>query len=428
MIAVQIANGTFVPVLDTSSKKRRRLVVTTVRDGQTDVRIELYRGSDPTMADAHHVGSLLIGNIEPAESGTPDIAVLLGVDEAGNLNATATDTRSGEYQSLSVNLGELIREGGYDVPDFQLSDDELTMEELSMEEGPGDDLETFSFDELEDEGDLPTGEESASESLTDLDVPSEPELDAESELESLEELDVTSEDPDTLEEIPVTSEDPDGLEESTASSDEPDALVDLADEEFSFDDSFGEEVLDEFGQDEAAEPPADDSSFVTNLDHGLVEADLGDEDFTFDEGGDFEAPPVSDQRPDDDEEGPLFGVPEASGDEIDDTLTPEEFDRLDSEPVRTAGAPTPELPDEEIRPRRSNAIIFIGYLFLALAAIGVLTYLVFRLLEGPPTPPLRAGHLGEVSVALLLLSIPARRISDRLGRRRDARRTLRTKR
>lgn len=391
MIAVQIANGTFVPVLDTSGKKRRRLVLTTVRDSQTDVKIELYRGSDPAMADARHVGSLLIENIEPAESGTPDIAVLLGVDEAGNLNATATDTKSGEYQSLSVNLGELDREGGYDVPDFQLSDDELTMEELSMEEDPGDELETFSFDELEDEGGLPASEETASGSLNDLDV--------ESELESLE---------------------------------EPDTLDDLADEEFSFDDSFGEETLEESDEDEAAKVPADspaeDFSFETELDDGVVEADLGDEDFTFDEAGEFEEPPVSDETPDDDEEDPLFGAPEASGDEIDDTLTPEEFERLDSEPVRAADARRSELPEDEVRPRRSNAIIFIGYLILALAAIGVLTYLVFRLLEGPPTPPLRAGHLGEVSVALLLLSIPARRISNRLGSRRELRRNLRTKR
>ncbi|MFW5743352.1 MAG: Hsp70 family protein [Spirochaetota bacterium] len=133
VIAVQIANGTFVPVLNTSSAKRRRLVLTTVRDNQTNVKIDLFRGSDESMSDPEYVGSLVIDNLEPAEKGSADISVLLGVDENGSLNATATDTKSGEYQSLSVGLEELEQDG-YDVPDFQLSDEELTLDELSMEE------------------------------------------------------------------------------------------------------------------------------------------------------------------------------------------------------------------------------------------------------------------------------------------------------
>ena len=404
VIAVQIANGTFVPVLDTSNRKRRRLVVTTVRDNQTEVKIELYRGADSGMADAEYVGSLLIENLEPAESGTPDISVLLGVDEIGNLNATATDTRSGEYQSLSVNLDQLDREGGYGVPDFQLSDEELTMEELSMEESADDELESFSFDELETESDEP-------ESLEEPDLPAD-------EPEELEELDLPADEPDL-------GADLEELEELDTPGEQPDPLADLADEEFSFDDSFGEEVAtgDAASDEAATSAAAEDFSFDTEFEEGIVEADLGDEDFTFDEGGEFEVPPGPVDAREGDEEESLFGEPGAVGteDEIDDTLTPEEFDRLDSEPVRGAGAVESAEGEDEVQPRRSNAIIFVGYLILALAAIGVLTYLVFRLLEGPPAPPLRAGSIGEVSVALLFLSIPARRISRRLGRRRGRR-------
>ena len=318
MIAVQIANGAFVPILDTSSRKRRRLVVTTVRDNQTSVKVELYRGSDESMTDPEYVGSLLIANIEPAAGGSPDVAVLLGIDETGNLNATATDTKSGEYQSLSVNLNQLERDGGYDMPDFQLSDDELTIDDL---------------EEADDAVEPPVSSLSGTRDA------------------------------------------------SGSSSGGTGALEGLADDEFPFDDSFADELSESraSGDDEV-------ESFETAPDADLVEADLGDEDFTFDD-----------------------------GDEIHDTLSREEFDRIDAEPRGASG--TRSDFDEEIRPRRSNAFVFVGYLLLALAALAVLAYLVFRLLEGPPAPSLRVGPIGEMSVALLLLGIPARRVSKSLQRR-----------
>ncbi len=357
VIAVQIANGAFVPVLDTSSRKRRRLVVTTVRDNQTSVKVELYRGADASMGEPEYVGSLLIANIEPCASGSPDVSVLLGIDEAGNLNATATDTRSGEYQSLSVNLDQLAGDGGYDIPDFELSDDELTIDEGSPDD---EELEDLSFDDLDEE-----------------DEPVEP----------------------------VTSSVRAGAEESFEPADgRSAALDDLADEEFPLDNSFTDELDEQFADGNVDAPQdaayatlrgAEDTSFDAGPDDELVEADLGEEDFSFD-------------------------------DEIDDTLSPEEFDRMDAEP-RSPGASMPpsdleDLSDleEEIKPRRSNAIVFVGYLILALAALGVLAYLVYRLLEGPPVPPLRVDLIGEISVALLLLSIPARRITSVLPRRRSS--------
>ena len=87
-----------------------------------------------------------------------------------------------------------------------------------------------------------------------------------------------------------------------------------------------------------------------------------------------------------------------------DTLSPEEFDRLDSEPL--PAAEVEPAADEAMQPRRSNAIIFVGYMILALAALGVVTYLVFRLMEGPPAPPLRAGLLERLSSAWVLLGVP----------------------
>jgi hypothetical protein len=546
VIAVQIANGTFVPVLNTSSKKRRRLVVTTARDNQTDVRIQLYRGSDESMSDAEYVGSLVVENVEPAESGSPDISVLLGVDESGNLNATAKDNQSGEYQSLSVGLDQFDEESGYDVPDFQLSDEELTLDELEEEttkEPPADaatdaddTLDELSFDDLEmpeepeepatpqeqpesvetlepepsaelpEEGgeELPDLEADFGElSLDDLSLDEEPattddeaepepeeeleegleeeaaeelaeepaeepegeaaipveepvdvsleelSLDEEEELEPLEEPeaeeaaaeelsieepdaeqeledefsldDLTFEEPEpeapeaageaeelsfgegvepTEEEMP-SQEAPDeigaleaelgmGEEEQSGEGmepDESDVLADFSDEDFSFDESLFEEPVES-----GAEPPESEKEGAEefSLDEGMVEADLGEEDFTFDETPDEE---------------PAFGEPETGVEEglIEDTLSPEEFDRLDSQPAPPA---TEGAEEEALQPRRTNAVIFIGYMVLALAALGVLTYLVFRLLEGPPAPPLRAGAFHGIYASCWLLGAP----------------------
>jgi hypothetical protein len=362
MIAIQIANGAFVPVLDTASRKRRRLVVTTVRDNQTSVKVELYRGADAAMANPEYVGSLLIANIEPAAGGSPDVAVLLGIDDAGNLNATATDTRSGEYQSLSVNLEQLESDGGYDVPDFQLSDDELSIGEVPLDDDEltfedvspeGDELESFSQDDLSD--DAPFGTAVALGSVDEQELPD-------------------------------------------SSNGRASVLDDLADEEFAFDDSFANEPVEDTPETDVItagdEPDELETSFEPDLVDDLVEADLGDEDFTFDE---------------------------SDSDEIHDTLSREEFDQMDAEPAAVGGPTSRSDYDEEIRPRRSNALVFVGYMILALAALGVLAYLVFRLLEGPPAPRLRVGPIGELSVALLFLGIPARRITHALQHRKASR-------
>ena len=344
MIAVQVADGSFVPVLDTSSGKRRRVVVTTIRDDQTAVRIGLYRGSDQAMSDAEYVGSLIVEDIEPSQRGTPDITVVLGMDDAHHLSATATDTRSGEYQSLSIGLDRLDADDGFDLSDVQLA-----------EEG---DLDELSFDDI-DVGAAAFGES--------------------------------------------------GLDEGSAG--EP-SLDEFADESFSFDESL-------FGDVDEASPEAD-------LEAGLEEADLGEEDFTFDEGGEQDEP--LDLGSDAllgselDEEQLFADLASGDEDEINDTLSPEEFGRLDSEPAVEGPMGASDL-DEAIEPRRSNAFIFVGYIVLAIAALAVLTYLVFRLLEGPPAPPLRADVTGQVSLAILFLSVPAGRVARGIARRTTSRRS-----
>jgi len=101
-IGIKLADGSFYSVLEEDFTGRKKLVVTTSRDNQDSVQIDLYRGSLEG-AEAF-IGSLMIENIQPAPKREPEIELQLGLDSSGNLEALASDPLSGEKQSLSVSL------------------------------------------------------------------------------------------------------------------------------------------------------------------------------------------------------------------------------------------------------------------------------------------------------------------------------------
>lgn len=122
-IGLKLANGEFYPVLDDSTSARKRLVVTTVQDGQRSVQIDIYRGGGPTVASAEYVGSLVIDNIPFAPKGEPDIRLDLGLDANGKLEAYAEDMASGEHQSIELSLQALAEENKYEIPDFAFEEE-----------------------------------------------------------------------------------------------------------------------------------------------------------------------------------------------------------------------------------------------------------------------------------------------------------------
>lgn len=138
-IGLKLANGEFYPVLEDGASARKRLVVTTVQDGQRSVQIDLYRGAGPTIIDAAYIGSLVIENIPLAPRGEPDIRLDLGLSADGTLEAFAENVASGDRQSLSVSLESLAEEEKYEIPDFRFEEeatDQLPEEAGSLEEEP----------------------------------------------------------------------------------------------------------------------------------------------------------------------------------------------------------------------------------------------------------------------------------------------------
>ena len=160
-IGIKLADGTFFAILDRDeTDKKKRLVLTTVRDDQTQVHIDLYQGHDSDVANDEYVGSLVIDGISPTKKGEADIALVVGIDAEGNLNATATDNSSGERQSLSVGLETLGGGSDFDMPNFEIDDleagmdDELSddvadpLEDLAELEPESDPLEHDRFDDV----------------------------------------------------------------------------------------------------------------------------------------------------------------------------------------------------------------------------------------------------------------------------------------
>lgn len=109
-IGIKIANGTYYRVLDEGARSKKKAILTTVKDGQTSVQIDLYKGSDSKLSDSQYVGSLVVEDIKPAPKGEAEIELVLGIDPQGNLNAEANDRWSGTRKSLSVSMRDLAQE------------------------------------------------------------------------------------------------------------------------------------------------------------------------------------------------------------------------------------------------------------------------------------------------------------------------------
>jgi LysM repeat protein len=162
-IGIRLADGKFYPILEDGQPVKKRLVVTTVKDNQASVQIDVYRKVEEDANENAYIGSLIIENIPPGPKGSPDIRLDLGLDENGNLNAYALEVATGEHQTLTVSLRALAEEEKYEIPDFDFQDDEATpgtgygTASLAGDESPFD----FDIPEAGDSGSSTPGQGSS---------------------------------------------------------------------------------------------------------------------------------------------------------------------------------------------------------------------------------------------------------------------------
>ena len=103
-IGIKVADGSYYPVLEQGFTGRKKLVLTTAKDNQTRVQIDLYRGNGSSLTQARYLGSLIIENIPPAAQGEPEIELSIALDVDGQLSAEASDTSTGESQRFATSL------------------------------------------------------------------------------------------------------------------------------------------------------------------------------------------------------------------------------------------------------------------------------------------------------------------------------------
>ncbi len=120
-IGIKLADGSFFPVMEEGAPAAKLLELTTVRDDQTSVQINLFRSETGTIDDAGYVGSLIIEDIQSKPAGDATIELTLKLDDQNDLSAEAVDLDSGFRQVLHVSLETLDNESVYSVPDFDLT-------------------------------------------------------------------------------------------------------------------------------------------------------------------------------------------------------------------------------------------------------------------------------------------------------------------
>ena len=114
-IGIKLADGSFYPILS-DFVRTQKLELTTVRDNQETVQIDLFQNSE----ELEYIGSLIVENISKKDAGDSTIELSLEVDDDNNLKAEATDADTGAHQELKVSLSAVDTLSTSD--DFNLKD------------------------------------------------------------------------------------------------------------------------------------------------------------------------------------------------------------------------------------------------------------------------------------------------------------------
>ena len=80
-IGIKLADGSFYPIMEDGTPCNKKLVLTTVKDNQTRVLVDLYRSKTGTMEDAEYIDSLQIDNLVQHPNGSVELSLNIGLDE-----------------------------------------------------------------------------------------------------------------------------------------------------------------------------------------------------------------------------------------------------------------------------------------------------------------------------------------------------------
>lgn len=106
MIGIKLADGSFYPLLEEGVPAKKTLDLTTARDNQTAIMVDLYRSETSSMEDAEYAATLQIDNLVAHPNGEPDISFTVALDENNKLFAEINDGESGGHNTVTVSLVE----------------------------------------------------------------------------------------------------------------------------------------------------------------------------------------------------------------------------------------------------------------------------------------------------------------------------------
>ncbi len=182
-IGIKQADGSFYPILQDGQAESKRLEVTTVRDGQTAIKINLYRKDIDSLGEPEYVDTLLIEDLMPHPKREPTISLSLKLDENNMLTAKVHDPETGKSSDTSVSMLNLPQTHIMEPSDLDITDtlpevdDELFNDDV---EGLLDGTDTES---LVPDDDFALPEDSGDFELPDLDAEDVPSADTSAEAE-----------------------------------------------------------------------------------------------------------------------------------------------------------------------------------------------------------------------------------------------------
>lgn len=138
-IGIKLADGTFYPIIGDAEPSEKELVLTTVKDNQTRVIVDLYRTDTDSIEDAEYVDSLQIDNLVAHPNGSANISLTITLDENGKLSAFMRDPETGATSNSNVTLisrtlEERLAPANYDIVDSPKDDEEYEERSVNPEE------------------------------------------------------------------------------------------------------------------------------------------------------------------------------------------------------------------------------------------------------------------------------------------------------
>lgn len=168
MIGIKLADGSFYPIMEEGKPCRKNLGLTTVKDNQTRVLVDLYRSKTGTMEDAEYVDSLQIDNLVEHPNGEANISLNIALDENNKLSADMNDPETGGTSNANITLVSRTLEERLEPTNYELVMDNV---DDSISENAE---ETEDISELDDSFDIPVEENI--DDMSDEEIIEEPKM------------------------------------------------------------------------------------------------------------------------------------------------------------------------------------------------------------------------------------------------------------